>query len=70
MEGDADLYCESRIKDLEKSRESITQSVINSLLVCKMGTFIPASNEPSAVLARAFGECREGQSRYFYLFLD
>ncbi len=22
--------------------------------------FIPASNEPSAVLARAFGECREG----------
>ncbi len=23
--------------------------------------FIPASNEPSAVLARAFGECREGQ---------
>ncbi len=21
---------------------------------------IPASNEPSAVLARAFGECREG----------
>ena len=22
---------------------------------------IPASNEPSAVLARAFGECREGQ---------
>ena len=26
------------------------------------GTYhlIPASNEPSAVLARAFGECREG----------
>jgi len=24
-------------------------------------TFIPASNEPSAALARAFGECREGQ---------
>ncbi len=23
--------------------------------------FIPASNEPSAVLARAFGECHEGQ---------
>ena len=23
-------------------------------------SFIPASNEPSAVLARAFGECREG----------
>ena len=23
-------------------------------------TFIPASNEPSAVPARAFGECREG----------
>ncbi len=23
--------------------------------------FIPASNEPSAVLARAFSECREGQ---------
>ena len=23
--------------------------------------FIPASNEPNAVLARAFGECREGQ---------
>ena len=23
--------------------------------------FIPASNEPSVVLARAFGECREGQ---------
>ena len=22
--------------------------------------FIPVSNEPSAVLARAFGECREG----------
>ena len=25
------------------------------------GHFIPASNEPSAVHARAFGECREGQ---------
>ena len=24
-------------------------------------SFIPAGNEPSAVLARAFGECREGQ---------
>ena len=24
--------------------------------------FIPASNEPSAVLARAFGECREGHN--------
>ncbi len=23
--------------------------------------FIPASNEPSTVLARVFGECREGQ---------
>ena len=23
--------------------------------------FIPASNEPSAVLARAYGECREGR---------
>jgi len=26
-----------------------------------VAAFIPASNEPSAALARAFGECREGQ---------
>ena len=26
-----------------------------------LNNLIPASNEPSAVLARAFGECREGQ---------
>ena len=29
--------------------------------VRQAGLFIPASNEPSAALARAFGECREGQ---------
>ena len=30
-------------------------------LIMSQAIFIPAGNEPSAVLARAFGECREGQ---------
>ena len=32
-----------------------------NLINLLVDAFIPASNEPSAVLARAFGECREGQ---------
>ncbi len=30
-------------------------------LILGVAALIPASNEPSAVLARAFGECREGR---------
>ena len=46
-------------------------SAVNSLLVKLFMTqnFIPASNEPSAVLARAFGECREGQRLINFKFL-
>lgn len=32
----------------------------NAAMQC-VTMFIPASNEPDAVLARAFDECREGQ---------
>ncbi len=35
----------------------IPAKALKSVLLAQ---FIPASNEPSAVLARAFGECREG----------